>query len=209
MKRLIISLFLLIPLIQPSIARKIDPLFYRFQSEYQKFHDINAHFEQISMIPDYGERKFYGRLYIKRPYKARWDYIKPTRQSFYLTKDRLIMYMPGENKVIIQKGLTGSGADLAMRLLVNINEWKHLFNMTEVKRIGNRLQIILTPIQKRNIKTVTVIINSKSLYIEKITIAEEEGSKISFRFYDIKVNRGLRDRMFDFKPTEEMEVLEY
>lgn len=209
MKRLIIPLFLFILLIQPSIAQKVDPLFYRFKNTYQKFYDISARFEQISMIPDFGRRKFYGKLYIKRPYKARWDYIKPTRQTIYLTKNRFIMYMPQENKVIIQRGLRDSGADLAMRLLVNMDEWKHLFNMSGAKKVGNRLQIELIPVQRRNITQVIVIINSKSLHIEKIIIGEEDGSKISFRFYNMEVNKGLRDRMFNFEPTEDMEVLEY
>jgi len=209
MKRPVIALLLFFLFIGTSRGKDIDPVFYKLKSTYQKFHNITASFEQISVIPDYGERKFYGRLYIKRPYKARWDYIKPLRERIYLTKDRLIMYMPEEKRVIIQRHIQNSGVHVAIRLLMDIDEWKNLFRVKNLKKTSDKFTMELVPLQEGGVTQVGVMINRKNFLIEKIVLEQEDGSRISFMFYKINIREKLSDRIFDFEPTEDMEVLEY
>lgn len=180
------------------------------EEKYNLIEDMTAKFEQVSTIGGFGEKRFKGVLYIKKPGMARWDYKKPEKQYAYIKDKRVILYLPYEKQVIIRRDSSrGSEIGSAISLLSDIGKWKEMFDVTDMENSDGLLKITLSPKSGDMAEEVMVEINKKTLFIEGLTILEPDGNRVHFKFFDIKVNKGLKNDLFLFSPPEGVEVLEY
>ena len=86
--RIILSCLLLLPVLFPSPGYgtvSTQEIMGRLQATYRDVKDITLGFTQKSSIEGFEEKVFEGRLYLKKPKRVRWDYLRPVKQNIYIT----------------------------------------------------------------------------------------------------------------------------
>src|SRR3989304_4235556 len=99
----------------------------RVQLTYRDVNDFTADFVQQSKIQGFDAKNFKGRLYLKKPGLARWDYIKPVKQNIIINGETIPLYFHEQKQAIIQKVSDHPDAEPAMGLLSNIEKWEDNF----------------------------------------------------------------------------------
>ena len=191
----------------PTVSTK--EVMDRLQSTYREVKDITANFTQKSSVQGFEERIFEGRLYLKRPEMVRWDYLKPEKQNIFIKGKKVILYLPEQRQAIVQTLRDHPDAEPAMGLLSNIEKWNDLFNIKEENAAADIFRIELHPKTMPLIEKVLVDIDKETFYINRLTLFERSGNRVSFNFSNIRSNSGLKESLFDFKIPKGVEVLEY
>ncbi len=186
-----------------------DDILNKVQAAYRDVNDLTADFVQKSYIQGFDEKVFKGKLYLKKPKLARWDYAKPVKQNIVINGDRIILYMTEQKQAIVQKASAHPDAEPAMGILSNIEKWQESFTIKSEDTTGDFFRVELTPKSMTMVKKVVVEIGKKTSHIERLTLFEKSGNKVSFSFSGIKFNNGIKDSLFDFKIPSGVEVLEY
>ncbi|MBI5194336.1 MAG: outer membrane lipoprotein carrier protein LolA [Nitrospirae bacterium] len=201
----------------------------KLQSTYSSIKDFTISFTQRSSIKGFGEKVFEGKLYIKKPKMIRWDYSRPAKQNIYINGKTAILYIPDQKQAIKQDLSRNPDAEPALGLLSNIEKWQDIFTINVApspavgegatfippplpgggKGEGDRIRMVLTPKNMATVEKVLVEIDKESYLINKLTIFEKAGNKVSFNFSNIKTNNNLKDKLFDFTIPKGVEVLEY
>ncbi|MBI5756605.1 MAG: outer membrane lipoprotein carrier protein LolA [Nitrospirae bacterium] len=186
-----------------------DEILDRLQSTYRDVHDLTADFVQRSSIQGFEEKVFKGKLYLKKPKLARWDYTKPVKQNIFIKDEKIILYFHEQKQAIVQKASDHPDAEPAMGLLSNIEKWQDMFTIKGEDIATDFFKMELYPKAMSMVEKVVVEIEKKTSHISKLTLYEKSGNKVSFDFSGIKFNTGLKDSLFDFKIPKGVEVLEY
>ena len=186
-----------------------DDILSKLRSTYNDVHDLTADFVQHSSIQGFEEKVFKGKLYLKKPKLARWDYTKPVKQNIFIKDEKIILYFHEQKQAIVQKASDHPDAEPAMGLLSNIEKWQDMFTIKGEDTAADSFKMELYPKSMSMVVKVIVEIEKKGFYINKLTLYEKSGNRVSFDFSGIKFNSGLKDSLFDFKIPKGVEVLEY
>lgn len=181
----------------------------RLKSTYREIGDMTADFTQRSSIQGFEEKVFGGRLYLKKPKMVRWDYSKPEKQNIYIRGDKVILYLPGQKQAIVQNLSENPDAEPALGLLSDIERWQDLFHIKGGDETADMFRLELRPKKMPRIEKALVEIHKETFYIQRLTLFEESGNRVSFDFSNIKPNGNLKESLFDFKIPRGVEVLEY
>ncbi len=181
----------------------------RVQATYRDINDLSADFVQQSYIQGFDAKNFKGRLYLKKPGLARWDYTKPVKQNIVINGDHVTLYFHEQKQAIIQKASAHPDAEPALGLLSNIERWEEDYIVYGEDSGGSILRLRLTPKTMLLVREVTVEIDKKTYHINKLTLLENSVNRVSFSFSGMKFNSGLKDGLFDFQIPRGTEVMEY
>ena len=157
--------FLLLFIFSFSLASQLDNLL-------QKYYYSKIYFTQKTYIKDLDEtQEFKGIIYIKKP-DFRVDYISPYRQTILVKNNKIYIYNPEENQLII----TSARQDLLILNILNILSGKEKIN--RLFRIGNKKnnRFILLPEQFSDIKKIELL--TENGLIKKINIEDKNKNQV-------------------------------
>lgn len=181
----------------------------RLKSTYRDIRDMSADFTQRSSIQGFEEKVFGGRLYLKKPGMVRWDYLKPEKQNIFIKGEKIILYLPGQKQAIVQNFPENPDAEPALGLLSDIERWQDLFRIKGGDETAGAFRLELRPKKMPQIEKALVEVHKETFYIQRLTLFEKSGNRVSFDFSNIKPNSNLKDGLFDFEIPKGVEVLEY
>src|SRR4029079_1551339 len=76
----------------------LNPLIDALQNKYSRMQGLEADFIQIYHGPDGRVIRETGHLLLKRPSKARWEYLSPERKLFVSDGKNVFFYVYGEKE---------------------------------------------------------------------------------------------------------------
>ncbi len=188
------------------------------QSFYDQTKTLQAEFEQTRytrLYDRYDRAK--GRVVFKKPGMMRWDYAQPNGQVFVSNGAKLLIYQPpeqGEKRgQLIERALdqdqlpsafsflTGSGnleKDFEVRLLEHDNE---------KFKDGYVLQLIPrrpTPNYEQLVFYVRTLNSGgkRAGIVQRVLIIDAAGNRNRFDFSEMKFNRDVPDKKFNYKPPK-------
>jgi outer membrane lipoprotein carrier protein len=175
----------------------------RIQKAYEGFKDISGNFIQKSYIKDLKRTDTYkGRFYIKAS-KFRWEYTGDKPQTIYISGDKLIIYQKNEKQAYITKFDRSTYGQSPIILLGGLGDIRKDFDISS--KDG---RLILNPkSQMGNISQIEVATLEDEFPIKSLIIVDLHSNRTQIEFRDIKVNTGLKDRLFEFSPTEGVTII--
>ena len=145
-------------------------LLKRVQSTYRDVNDFTADFVQQSYIQGFDAKNFKGKLSLKKPGLARWDYTKPVKQNIIINGETITLYFHEQKQAIIQKVSDHPDAEPAMCLLSNIEKWEESFSVKGEEPSADFFRLKLTPKTMTIVKEVIVEIDKETSYIKKLSL---------------------------------------
>jgi outer membrane lipoprotein carrier protein len=199
-----------------SPAQADDPLeevLSRIETLYGKAGDVSADFLQRSTVEGFGERLARGKIYLKKPSLARWDYTSPVRQRIYVNDRKITLYSPESHQAVIQPLSTHPDAEPAMGILSRVEKWRSLFQIRplsegDAKEVGT-LSFELIPRQPDRIRRVVITAERKTGVMTGLALSDSEGGRAAFEFSKVRFDQGLQRSLFEFAVPKGVDVLEY
>ena len=209
---LLLALSLGIPITaaQPSKATPED-LAARIQQRYDAIRDFEANFVQTyegGVLRTKTTES--GTVAIKRPGKMRWVYTKPQRKEFVSNGQRIYSYIPADKQVIVAAMPSGEQTTPALFLSGRghlVRDFTASFTTLPGAALGT---VWLKLVPKRNdpeVESLLLGVDQATLQIRQLVATDKQGGRSSFTFSNLKENRRLSDKIFEFQIPRGVDVI--
>lgn len=198
---------------------KLDDVISKFQARYQAVEDLETDFIQVTNYEGFDTAAtFEGKVFLKKG-RLRWDYHVPKRQQIFVEGDRVLLYVPEHQQVIKSNLSPEMDARVPVRLLAGSADLKKEFEIRWAPGAAQQEDIqpeerplyalALTPrTQTQGLERVQIKLDAQDFLIHEIVLEEPGGNVSTFTFSGIRVNRGLKDALFDFEVPKGVVVVE-
>ena len=210
---LILLLVFLFGMSGQSVAKETG-LLQLIQEQYQNIRSFSGHFIQTShrANTETGPRKAEGRVSYKRPGKMRWLYEAPEEQLFVTNGETLWLFDPLLENVTIQK-LEKLADGTALSFLLGLGDLRSDFLRREISQIllenVDGLIVELEPKKtSANLAFIQLEVHPETYDLQKIALMDQQGNSRTITLESMQYNLALKDDIFEFKVTPEMEVIE-
>jgi outer membrane lipoprotein carrier protein len=197
-----------------SVTAQSDPaaLAAKVQQRYDGIKDFQGDFVQSYeggvLRTKTTER---GTLAIKRPGRIRFTYTKPERKEFVSDGVRLYTHLVADKQVIVSPAPTADDGDVPAMFLAGQSDLARDYTPTLTTLPGAAAGLVtlkLVPKDKNSdYESLGIGVDQKTLQIQFLTAVDKQGGRSSFTFTNLKENRGLSDKEFEFRIPRGVDVV--
>ncbi len=206
----IVCSFLLILIIKASVVFpcQVQEIIDSLQERYNKTFDITASFKQTTFtLGDPNGINATGRVYFKRPHLMRWDYKEPEEQLIVTSDKNVYLYEKEAEQVSVLSRDRFLSSKLSRAFFFGKGDIRRDFFVDECKENNQLLELKLRPKTKiPQLRVLFLFVDPKSFLVKKTILEDQMGGKTIIEFLNIKVNKGLSNELFHFKPPKGVEV---
>lgn len=152
-----------------------------------------------------------GTMSIKRPGRMRWVYAKPERKEFVSDGFRLYTHLIQDKQVIVSPAPNPGDGTVPALFLAGQADLSKDFQPSMVELPGVPPGLVgLKLVPKKadpDYEWLALGIEAKSFQIQYLVAADRQGGKSSFAFSNLKENRGLTDKEFEFRIPRGVDVI--
>jgi outer membrane lipoprotein carrier protein len=171
---------------------------------------FTANFHQISTIKamDISDEAR-GKMYVKRPGKMRWEYESPEVQIIITNGNRLWVYRPDDNQVMVGKApqffADGKGAGF----LADIRLLRRKFEITAADSPDERFYALkLRPMETIEVSEIHLYVSRDSFTVQRVITYNPYGDETRIDLIDSRFDRIPDDSLFTFTIPDGVDVLE-
>lgn len=189
-----------------------EELAARIQQRYDTIRDFEADFVQTyqgGLLRTKTTEQ--GTVAIKRPGRMRWTYIKPERKEFVSNGQRVYSYLPADKQVIVGPMPAPEQTTPALFLAAGRGHLVRDFTAS-LAQIPNAMPGVqaLKLVPKKpdpEIDWLMLGVDAKTLQIRQLVAVDHQGGTSAFTFINLKENRNLSDKLFEFQVPRGVEVI--
>jgi len=184
-----------------------EALARRVEARHRGLGDLTARFAQSYRSGMLGrEITEKGTLSLKPPGRMLWEYRDPEKKTFVSDGRRFYFYVPADRQVIVREQADLRG--IPALLLSGRGDILTQFEVTfDEKAPPGRQRLVLVPRKPDpEVEQVTLDVDPTDR-IRGILVLDAQGNRSRFEFEDIRENVGLKDRIFEFKVPQGVEVI--
>jgi len=198
-------------LVAQSAKTTPEDLAGRIQRRYDTIRDFEADFVQSYeggvLRTKTTER---GTVAIKRPGRMRWVYTNPERKEFVSNGQRIYSYLPGDKQVIVSPVPSGDQTTPAL-FLTGRGHLVRDFTATFADLPGAPAGVVGLRLVPRKadpeVEWLLLGVDATSLQIRQLVATDRQGGRSSFTFTNLKENRNLSDKLFEFQIPRGVDVI--
>jgi outer membrane lipoprotein carrier protein len=188
-----------------------EQLAARIQARYDTIRDFEADFVQSYQGGLLRTRTTeQGTVAIKRPGRMRWVYTKPERKEFVSNGAQVYSYLPRDKQVIVSPMPTGEETTPAL-FLTGRGHLVRDFNVSFADVPGaapGTLGLKLVPRKgDPEFDWLMIAVHPSTLQIQQLVALDKQGGQSSFAFTNMKENRNLSDKTFEFQIPRGVDVI--
>lgn len=185
----------------------------RLQSTYDATDDWKAAFKQDWENPVYGQtRTAYGYVYLRKPGRMRWNYVRPDKKSI-VSDGRTLWIYEEEDAQIFRQDLRDAELPAAVAFLGGGKKLGDEFDaaVDDGSPLGGpgRIVLRLTPrVPTAQYKHVLFVIDAGTFLVRESVVVDHQGAKNHITFTAIERNTRVPDDKFRFVPPAGVPILE-
>ena len=152
-----------------------------------------------------------GTVSIKRPGKMRFLYTKPEKKEFVSDGNRLYAHMVADKQVIVSPAPGPDQGDIPAMFLAGQSDLARDYtpSFTPLPGAASGLVTLKLVPKKPNTEyeSIGIGVDPKTFQIQFLTAVDTQGGRSSFSFTNLKENRGLSDKQFEFRIPRGVDVV--
>lgn len=186
----------------PDLGALIDGL----QNKYSRMLGFAADFVQTYRGSDGRTLRETGHLLLKRPSKARWEYVEPDRKLFVSDGKNVFFYVLGENHATKSAIKQSVDPQIPFLFLLGRGNLRRDFARIELlasERPVEAGNVVLKLMPKRapeEFKQLLVELSPASYEVRRLIIFERSGARMDFLLSNVRENYVAPDAQFQFTP---------
>ena len=195
---------------QMSTAKPED-VAARIQQRYDTIRDFEANFVQTyqgGLLRTKTTEQ--GTVAIKRPGRMRWVYTKPERKEFISNGQRVYSYLPADKQVIVSPMPSGDQTTPALFLTGRghlVRDFTASFADVPGAAQGTVGLKLVPRKPDPEFEWLMVAVDPTSLQIRHLVALDRQGGQSTFTFTNLKENRNLSDKLFEFQIPRGVDVI--
>ena len=215
MVRPLLATLALVTLIGTAGAQQPDDataLAAKVQHRYNGIHDFQGEFVQTyegGVLRTKTTEQ--GTVAIKRPGRMRFTYTKPERKEFVSDGKRLYIHMVADKQVIVSPAPDTSDDSIPALFLAGHSDLArdYVASFTPLPGAATGLTTLKLVPRKAHPEydSLGLGIDPKTLQIQFLTAVDKQGGRSSFSFSNLKENRVLSDKDFEFRIPRGVDVV--
>ncbi|MGH9823455.1 MAG: outer membrane lipoprotein chaperone LolA [Blastocatellia bacterium] len=174
------------------------------RKKYSRMQGISAEFVQTYIGNDGRVLKEAGRVLLKRPRKARWDYTTPERKVFLADGKSIYFYVYGEREATrasIKGSVDPQIPFLFLLSSINLNKEFSRIEIASSQTPVFKDDLMLHLVPKRapeEFKSLYAEVNPKSMEVRRLLVGERNGTTMDFLLTNVRENSVAPDSEFVF-----------
>ena len=150
-----------------------------------------------------------GKAFFKRPDKMRWEYETPDRQTIITDGNRLWIYRPDDNQVMVGEAPSFFEDGKGFSFLSDMKLVKKQFTILLDKKVEDDTHVLkLLPRQKAfDVSVIYLFVSTKTFEVVKIVTYNSYEDETRIEFKDIQFKQKLDESLFNFNIPQGIEVL--
>ncbi|MGH9385303.1 MAG: LolA family protein [Vicinamibacterales bacterium] len=152
-----------------------------------------------------------GTMSIKRPGRMRWVYSKPERKEFVSDGVRLYTYLVQDKQVIVSPAPDARDGTVPALFLAGQADLAKDFAPSFTELPGAQAGLVGLKLVPRkpdpDYEWLALGVDPKTLQIQHLVAVDRQGGKSSFAFSNLKENRGVADKEFEFRIPRGVDVI--
>ena len=184
------------------------------QKQYQSIQSFSGRFIQSSHRADTetGPKKAEGLVAYKRPGKMRWLYEAPEEQLLVTNGQTMWLFDPLLENVTVQK-LEKITEGTSLSFLLGLGNLQTDFIHREISKnllIGkDGLIVELEPKKSTaNLAFIQLNVHPETYNLQTIALMDQQNNYRTIQLKNVKYNLEIQDSYFEFKVTNDMEIIE-
>ena len=180
------------------------------QAKYASIRDFSADFVQTYrggvLKTQTTER---GTVVVKKPGKMRWVYTSPERKELVSDGKKIYWYVPEDKQVMVSDMPAADSAATPTLFLSGKGDIVRDFTATILPGgTGNGIQLKLVPKRPEpEYEYLVVTVAPESMQMRALMTHDRQGGESTLTFTDMKENRGVSDKTFEFRPPRGVNVV--
>jgi outer membrane lipoprotein carrier protein len=190
----------------------LEQLISRMQQAYDRTSDLKASFIQDVTIKSVKRTEHEeGTVYFKNPRRMHWSYEKPKAKKLIINPQKAWLYVPDDHAVYIQDAGKMYKSRLAVRFLSGIGKLKADFRISfsqpSTDAQGHHLLTLVPKASELGVDKLYLTVDKDSMQIIECRFADMYGNTTRIQFRNMKINTGVPEQMFTFKPPAGVEIM--
>ncbi len=191
-----------IPHSQANLGALIDGL----QAKYSRMKGLAADFVQVYHTTDGRTKRESGTLLLKRPGKARWNYLSPERKVFVSDGKNIFFHVSGEKYATRSTVKRSIDPQIPFLFLLGRGNLRKDFSSIEVmtdERPVESGNVVLQLVPKRapeDFKQILAEVSPQRFTVNRLVIIERTGARMDFYLSNVRENHIADDSEFNFTP---------
>ena len=184
----------------------------KVQQRYNGIKDIQADFVQSYEGGVLRTRTTeQGTMSIKRPGRIRFTYTKPEKKEFVSDGARLYTHLVADKQVIVSPAPGPDQGDIPAMFLAGQSDLARDYTPTFTALPGAAPGLLTLKLVPRkpssDYESIGIGVDARTLQIQFLTAVDTQGGRSSFAFTNLKENRGLADKDFEFRIPRGVDVV--
>ncbi len=146
----------------------------------------------------------FGKVYLSRPGKFRWDYEKPDKQVIVSDGTKIWLYDQDLEQVTI-KSLEGVVGNSPARVLSDTGDLEKEYKIIEKGKKDGILWVELLP--KKGESSFQFVRLGFADTLKLMAVKDSLGQVTTIEFSELKTNPELKESLFEFKPPKGVDVV--
>lgn len=186
-------------------APPLEEVIESLQKIYEKTQDFQAGFIQETTVKSIRKTDTEeGTVCFKNPRQMLWDYKKPKVKKLIINAQKAWLYLPSDKTVYVQESNRIFKSEALIKFLSGLGKLHHDFTIQyaspAVDSDGNYLLLLYPREKGASYSYLKMTIAKDNFYILQVGFDDVMGNSTLLKFSDIKMNRGLSSKRFQFKP---------
>jgi outer membrane lipoprotein carrier protein len=191
---------------QPSLHEIISNVEKRYEVPGFTANFVQASTIKAMEISDFAS----GKIFVKRPGMMRWVYEKPQKQIIITNGDKLWIYKPEDNQVMLGQAPSFFGDGKGAGFLADIKILRHKFNISFAKQKDDRHFVLkLVPLEDTiELAEIFLSVSKRTYTVEKIVTHNTYGDENRIDLINSRFDVSPDDSLFTFTIPEGVDVLQ-
>lgn len=178
----------------------------RLERFFANLTSLEANFEQEQVDAQSGERRqASGTFVLVRPGKFRWDYLDPYEQLILADGDKIWIYDPDLEQVIVKQAKQALG-DMPAQLLSSMQPLNESFDIFQLEDVDGMTWFKLEPIA-RDSTVEAVRLGFDRDHLRVMELNDAFGQQTRIRFLNVKRNPAINPARLTFVPPPGVDVV--
>lgn len=190
---------------QTSQAPNLSALIDGLQQKYSRMQGLAADFVQVYAGADGRIIREAGHLLLKRPRKARWEYVSPERKLFVSDGKKVFFYVYGEKNATSSSIKETADPQIPFVFLLGRGNLRRDFSRIEIAAAepavgaGNQVLRLFPKRAPEEFKQLLVEVSTASFEVRRMVIFERSGARMEFLLSNVRENFIAPDNQFQFE----------